>query len=99
MEDKKEFIVKVKSKDTGKIVELKPRSMTDAELTALRDEGLDAIITDAEFTGKQNALMVDWIKNNVYKDFDFKDVAYCDIVMLARATYRKTYCLPEEIKN
>jgi hypothetical protein len=71
------------------------RALTRAEITALREAGLDPAFRDEDLTMQFNAAMVDWILDHVYQGFDFANTPYSNCLELATATYQQTYLMSD----
>ncbi len=76
-----------------------PRALTRDEIKALRAAGLDPAFTENDVTMKLNTDMVDWILDNIYKDFSFANLPYSDCLKLATKSYQMTYSVASEEKN
>lgn len=76
-----------------------PRPLTRSELKLLRDAGLDPAFLEGETSVRISAEMVEWILDNIYKEYDFTNTSYSECLRLATKTYQLTYSMDGEIKN
>lgn len=76
----------------------KARAMTNGEIRALLEAGLDP----AQWEDKPNymtKLFTNWVIDNIYKGTDFNEVPQPDCTKLALDTYRLTNGSEEDEKN
>lgn len=58
------------------------------------------VLEDIDAVSELNEKIVDWILDNVYKDYDFDNAPFPECKQLANETYRLTFGgTPEEEKN
>lgn len=84
---------------TAKVQVPKARAMTNGEMRTLLDAGLDPAQWDKDKPNYMTKLFTNWVCDNLYKDFDFKDTPQPDCTKLALDTYKLTNGSDEDEKN
>ena len=73
------------------------RSMTRKERKKFRLLGLDPAFQNGELSvAELNEKIIDFVCDEIYK---IDDAPYNEIAKLADATYRRTYSMPDDLKN